>query len=283
MNKPEGNVKAEETKGKLTAFTNPADDLVEDKPEVEKKTDDAILTTEEKQILFIQIASLHGGNAEATHGFGKTFIFGDEVTLPQVRGLITKYHDDILTATSAINMYVTDKFDCMSLLKRAEQINTGMDINSQLLTGLNKAIGKLDLGNNREDEKLSKLVLRNQQLANTFAKWDAERLKWMADANDTVTSIAYETTKKYGGEDQKAQLDVRKIANIMKRQGTEPFMADKMAGLLVANADQLFISEKEREATDRYMHDPEAVEQQPTPPPEGKYHDDDESETDEDG
>ena len=210
-----------------------------------------------KKRMFWQVAALHGMDVRSTFNFCKEFVYGNELTMQQTEALIDHYRSEITTASGVVNTIVTNSFENLSLIKRAETINRGLRTTMLIIEATEQATAKMlanagMANNNRNADRVSRLAVRNKQLADTYAKWNTERESWQKDAENMLTEEAYTKARISGvSEHEQRILDVSKIRSLMVQRGVDPNIADALAGL-IATGDY-FLNEKEKEDTSRYL------------------------------
>ena len=223
---------------------------------------DNVLNTDEKKRLFVQVAAMCDLDAVQTHNFSKQFLFGGEVTLPQIRTLIEKYRDEILGASSAISLYVSQNFDYMSLVKQAEVINRGLKSVMLQIEIAERQIKFLHEANTTTEvdiAKADKLANRTRSLASQFTNWFQEKDRWVTTVQEQTKDIVVtEYTAIQGKGDT---LDSQKLSGVMKHNGVAPEIADKVAGLIVTGDYYIQNHSSEEEHKSRYFSDddPEVV------------------------
>jgi len=243
--------KREETDGTLRGTVEPDPNNAEIVPVDEKERD-------HKRRMFWQVAALNGMDVQSTFNFCREFVYGDELTIGQTQHLIEHYHSEITTASGVVNTIVANSFESLSVIKRAEAINRGLRTTVKLIEATEMTIDKLlDPRKDKRDteasaDRVSKLAIRNKQLADTYSKWNAERNDWQKEAETLLTQEAYTKARIMGAsEDEQKILDVSKIRTLMVQRGVDPIISDHLAGL-IATGDY-FLNEKEKQDTSRYL------------------------------
>jgi len=226
---------------------------------IEKKEDpepEGILDSSEKRRIFVQVAAMNHGDVASTFAFCRSFIFGDSVKLHHVRGLLSKYRDEIMESTSALQAFMANsKFDHLSAIKQAEVVNRGVrntalqiEIAEKQIVEMNKAEGSA-----ADYKKLDQMARRCNILVNQFQKWMLEKERWIIRVEDEMKRVSYLDLKKHGNAEQRLALDAQKLSLVMRRNGVLPEIADRVSGLIVTGDYFITDTDKEIQGEKRYM------------------------------
>ena len=225
---------------------------VQEAPEKEEEVwDEEGLLPEEQRRVFVQVAALNAMNGYDTFEFMRHFICPD-ITQGQVECLVTKYRGEILRARDVLSMFVDKKFPYFNPFKQAHTINSGLKIAqttlaqyaaiaerapkaSQELRDKNPAAADLWEWN-AQAKFVGQAARGNSLVSQTYARWREEMLKWGSMVDELIKG---KIPKDPEGE-KKRGLDPRKVSTVAQQIGVEPFLADRLAQLIVYGEQQMY-------------------------------------------